>query len=443
MKPQRTIVIAGAGSLRTLALVHDASLLARQHGGLRLVLMDTHRERLQAMERLCRLMPEFDPGLITLAATTDFARAVDGADMVQVVIRVDPAAEVRAVAACARHAIHGDDTYGPSAIALGMRTVPVLLKMARVMERRCPQAWLCVFSNPVTMNTDVLNRCTGIKTLGICGGVENFVSDMAHLHYDPETQPIPGLAWRGAGLNHFSWVTRDSTFNGEPIGDFLRRYLPSLDERRMPQWFLWLWNMERRVFEFTGQMPMNNGHCYHYFFWDECVAHIRERHASRPRHRARRRNPWTQRFRLARQAAIPHYWETLLGPNTQWHFDRFDPAIKAMFSMWHDLGWEVGLNVPNRGHVVDLPEGHVVETTCRVTAKGPQPLGIDAVPPMIKGLAQAVSRQQRMVADVMIDPTLKGFTEAVFADPCHRSLGSVRAVTSAIWQDFERHRPRR
>jgi 6-phospho-beta-glucosidase len=412
--------------------------LAKRYGPVRMVLVDVNQAKAEAMARLCRLMPEFDPAAMEIAATTAFDRAADGADMVQVVIRVDGAAEGRDHGLCTAHNIHGDDTYGPSAITLGLRTLPHLLKLARTMERRCPRAWLCVFSNPVTMNTDVLNRYTRIKTLGICGGVENFVSDIAHLHYDPAEQPMKGLKWRGAGLNHFSWVTTDSTFKGVPIGNWLRGYLPKLDESRMPPCFLPLWHMEKAVFEFTGQLPMNNGHFYHYFHWDECVAQRHQKAQRRPRRRLE--DPWKQRFKLAGQSSIASYWDTLFGAQPYALFDRIDPAVKAMFSMWYDLGWEVGLNVPNHGHVVDLPEGHVVETTCRVTAKGPQPLGIDAVPPVIKGLTRAVTYQQRMVAELMVNPTKRAMAEAIFADPCHRTLGTVLSVTNALWAEYERGR---
>lgn len=427
----RKVAVIGAGAIRTLRLVHGASQLSRQFGKSRLVLMDLDLQKAQAVERLCRLMPGFDPDAVELSSTSDLSSAIDGADCVYSIIRLDGRREGADKSVCLRHGCHGDDTYGPSAVMLAMRTAPVLLKMAREMEARCPRAWLCIFSNPVTINTDVLNRNSRIRTMGLCGGVENFELDMGHLHFDPPGG-LKGLKYRGAGLNHFSWITPDSTYNGERIADYLRRYLSTIDQSKIVPWCLW--EYERRVLELVGQMPMNNGHFYHYFMNDEVVAHGRAGMASPPASAAA--DPWKVRFELAQASSIDDYW-TRLG-FTQDDLNRSEVGLRAMWSMWYDQGWEIGANVPNRGHAVGLPDGAVVEATCKMTATGPEALQVDAIPPMLKGLLPAVAHQQRMVADLVVNPSKKGLLEAILADPCHRSIEPARAITDELWAAFDR-----
>jgi alpha-galactosidase/6-phospho-beta-glucosidase family protein len=438
----KKVVIIGAGALRTIRLVHGAMELSRQFGRSRIVLMDLNRQRAEAVERLCRLMPQFDPQAVELSVEDRFEQAIDGADCVYVVVRLDGAQEGWDKGVCLRHGYHGDDTYGPSAIMLGLRTGAVLLKMAREMEKRCPDAWLCVFSNPVTMNTDMLSRYTKIKTLGLCGGVENFRLDMEHLHFDPPGG-LEGLSYRGAGLNHFSWVAPGSTYKGECVYDYLRRYLPTVDQRKIVPWCLWPY--ESRVFEMTGRMPMNNGHFYHYFMYDEVVAEESKGFLTPPPAAAPAvpalpcpADPWQKRFELSRRTAIDDYWTTL--GFTVDDLVRTEVGLRAVWSMWYDQGWEIGANVPNRGHAVGLPNGAVVEATCRMTARGAEPLGIDAIPPMLKGLMPAVAYQQRMVADLIVNPSKKGLIDAVFADPCHRSLKSTYAIADELWAAFEQNR---
>jgi len=437
---EKKIVIVGAGSLLAFEIISSAARLAKTHGKVRIVLTDLDAGKAALVARLARRMPEVSPEFVHLSSARTLERAAEGADGVYTVIRACPAAvHQRDCEISLAHGFHGDDTYGPSAYMLALRTAPVLLNFAAIMQRQCPRAWFCVFTNPVTIMTDLLSRLTKIRTLGLCNGAENFERDFDHLHGDPP-EAIEGLKWNGGGLNHFSWVSRTSTFRGEPVHDYLRRYLATIDQRKLTPDMIW--HLEKPVFEFTGQMPMNNGHFYHYFLWDECLRGARKwvRQIHLDARRSKRPDVWMQ----MRQAAaggnktLPDFWERL-------PFLHRDPkhtnlGMRSLFSIWNDAGWQIPVNVPNRGHVKGLPEGAVVEATTRMTAHGPQPLGLDPLPPMLKGLMGAVAYQQRMVADWVLEPSQQGLKEIIFADPCHRSLASINSVAAELWKRHESKR---
>ncbi len=444
MNTQRKIVIVGAGSLKSLEVAASAALMAaEQKIKVHVVLMDLNVEKVRILAALAPRMPEYDPAHVQVTAADTFEQAVDGADAVYSLISVNPPAYGRDSGTCGRAGLHGDDTYGPSAAMLAIRNGRVLLKLAVQMEKRCPDAWFCIFTNPVTINTDVLWRNTRIKTMGLCAGAENFERDFDHFHGDPP-EIIQGLTWNGGGLNHFSWVSRESTFRGEPVADYLRRHLAGLDHKayckKVPEA---LWDLERPVFEFTGQMPMNNGHFYHYFLWDVLLkSRERGRKAWQRTYASGKTppsppDPWV----LLRQAAagsgkMPDFWTAL--PLEYRDVKRPNLGVRSLFSIWHHLGWRVPVNIPNNGHVRDMPQGAVVEVTCRMTAKGPEPLGLDPLPPMLKGLMPAVAYQQRMVADLVIHPSRQALKESIFADPCHRSLSAIHAVADEMWEAFEK-----
>jgi len=429
--------ILGAGSLKTLKVIRDIIRVFQPYNRVHVALMDINAEKAGTMMRLARLMQEFDPAVCKLSATDDFTRAADGADCIFCQFRLDMASEQWERRTCARYGYHGCDTFGPTSIALAMRNAPVILDMARTVERVCPEAWLLMFCNPVTMLTDILARYSHVKAIGVCEGAENFLSDWEHLHFE---QPVEGLDYRGGGLNHFSWVTRDSTYRGTPVADYLREYLPTIDEDKIAP--VCMWPKEKRVFEMTGQMPLNNGHFYHFFFYDE-IAEAARRGLERPPAAppaGPREDPWKRLIEISHRERVENLWDAI---GYHRSLGRTDVGVRAICSIHNNLGWTLAVNTPNRGHVVDIPESSVVETTCRLTARGAEPLGLDAVPPMVKGLTQAVSWQQRMVADFAVDPTKKGFIDAIFADPCHRSERSTLAVADKLWEALVKDFPKR
>ena len=427
----KKLVIIGAGSMAALRIVYRVCEYSKQFGPTCVVLYDRLAGRAQIMARLCRLMPEFDPDSIEVKVAADLSEALQGADAVYCMLRLDFGAEQAEVQSCLENGIYGNATFGPSSVMLALRHGPVMLDIARQMERHCPQATFFIFTNPVTMLTDLVGRYTAIRTIGVCPGVENIKSDMLQLHYD-SLGPIKGLVYRGGGLNHFSWVSKDSTYNGELLAEYMKKYINTIDESRVPPWCLWRY--EKPVFELTGQMPMNNGHFYHFFFYDEFVADEQQRLSANREKGQHAPDPWQERDRISRQTHIPGYWD-YFGVKGLGLFVEC-PGVKAMFSAWYDLGWEASVNIPNRGHVADLPEGCIVEATCRVMSKGCEPLGLDPIPECVKGITQAVAFHQKMVADLVLNPTLKGLKETVFADPCHRNLKNVEKVTSLLWDLF-------
>ncbi|MEI8242187.1 MAG: hypothetical protein WCI17_02850 [bacterium] len=437
---EKKIVIVGAGSLLAFEIISSAARLAKDHGKVRVVLVDLDAEKAALVARLARRMPEVGPEFMRLSSEKTLERAAEGADAVYSVIRACPAAvHQRDCEVSVAHGFHGDDTYGPSAYMLALRTAPVLLDFAAIMQRQCPKAWFCVFTNPVTIMTDLLSRLTKIRTLGLCNGAENFERDFDHFHGDPP-EAIKGLKWTGGGLNHFSWVSNESTFRGETVHDYLRRHLETLDQRKLTP--AMIWNMEKPVFEFVGQMPMNNGHFYHYFLWDQVVRGGRKwlRQMQVDAKRGKQPDVWGQMRQVVAggSKALPDFWEQL--PFLGRDLKHTNLGMRSLFSIWNDLGWQIPVNVPNRGHVKGLPEGAVVEATTRMTAEGAQPLGLDPLPPMLKGLMGAVAYQQRMVADWVLEPSKQGLKEIIFADPCHRSLASINSVAEKLWKHHESER---
>ena len=60
------------------------------------------------------------------------------------------------------------DSVGPGGIMRALRSIPVLLDIARDVEAVAPDAWLVNVTNPLTALCRSVTRETGVKTVGLC-----------------------------------------------------------------------------------------------------------------------------------------------------------------------------------------------------------------------------------------------------------------------------------
>ncbi len=70
------------------------------------------------------------------------------------------------------------DTVGIGGIFRALRTIPVLLDMAKDIECAAPDAWLLNYTNPMASLTGALLRYTDVKTVGLCHSVQVCTKDL-------------------------------------------------------------------------------------------------------------------------------------------------------------------------------------------------------------------------------------------------------------------------
>ena len=96
------------------------------------------------------------------------------------------------------------DTLGIGGIMRGLRTIPVLLDIARDMETLCPDALLINYANPMCMNQWALSRATEIKTVGLCHSVQGTAYELARdigIAYEQ-------VNYLAAGINHMAFYLK-------------------------------------------------------------------------------------------------------------------------------------------------------------------------------------------------------------------------------------------
>src|SRR3954470_14710109 len=150
------IVFIGAGSTVFAKNLIGDLLSFPELADSTLSLFDIDATRLHTSEIVAHRQAERLGGHPTIEATTDRARALDGADYVISMFQIggyQPSTVVD-FDVPKRHGLRQTiaDTLGVGGIMRGLRTIPVLLDLCREMEARCPAALFLNYVNPMAMN---------------------------------------------------------------------------------------------------------------------------------------------------------------------------------------------------------------------------------------------------------------------------------------------------
>lgn len=210
MKKLKAAII-GAGSTYTPELIegfitrHESLDFETFH------LVDINEKKLEIVGGLAKRMLESKGFRGEFLLTTDLDRAINGADYVFGQIRVGQmAARIRDEKIPLKYGLLGQETTGAGGFMNALRTVPVMLDIAKKIEKYSPGAWLINFSNPSGIVAEALLNHTNVKTVGLCNCPINMLKEIE------ATIGSADFEYDYVGLNHLSWIT-SVTQNGENV----------------------------------------------------------------------------------------------------------------------------------------------------------------------------------------------------------------------------------
>ena len=196
------VAIIGAGSTYTPELIEG---LINKKDSLpvnELYLMDIDDHKLKIVGGLCKRMIDAAKLDCKVELSNSLEKSLENADFVLTQIRVGKLpARVLDEKIPLKYDLIGQETNGIGGFFKGLRTIPVLIDIAKKMERLCPDAWLINFSNPSGMICDALLNHTNVKMLGLCNVPINMIDSLKKRLNLPEAEV------EYVGLNHLTWIT--------------------------------------------------------------------------------------------------------------------------------------------------------------------------------------------------------------------------------------------
>ena len=203
----RKIVLIGAGSaVFTRGLLADL-ISADDLGAWEISLVDVDEVALGVAVGLAELMVQARGAgdRISVRGTADRTQALPGADFVVTCVGVGGRdAWLRDHETCQAHGVFQPvgDSVMPGGISRLLRTVPVMVEVARDVVRLAPDALFFNYSNPMTANVMAMTRHAGATVVGLCHGMHHVQRELAQLI----DEPFERTSTLYAGINHLTFI---------------------------------------------------------------------------------------------------------------------------------------------------------------------------------------------------------------------------------------------
>ncbi len=415
------ITVVGGGSTYSPELMHGLAERADALGLAEVVLTDIDGPRLDVVGGFAqRLAARMAPKL-RVRTTTDLDEALKDADFVVVQIRVGgQAARLEDERLGLRHGIIGQETTGVGGMAKALRTIPVLLDIAKRTARLAPKATLINFTNPVAVVTEALLRhAPQVRTIGLCNiPLSQRMEIAAHLEVDPEDVVLDSV-----GLNHLSFVRGVTVKGQEVLPSLVKDVSKLLSSGHRPK------NIPDLDFpaELLTALNMIPSDYLRYFFMaPETIA---EQVADKQLRAQQVMEIEEELMGYYRDPCNDERPEALTKRGGAFYSHAAIEIIEALIS---DTGNRLIIDVKNEGTVPELPAEACIEVPCEVSKAGIRPLAQAPLPPEIRGLIQHVKAYEELTVQAALSKSRRDVYVAVLTHPLTKGAEQASLLTDEV-----------
>lgn len=427
------ITVIGGGSTYTPELVNGflnrlASLPVSE-----LWLMDITPERLKIVGGFAQRMADAKGSPFKVVLSTDQRAAVSGAAYVITQLRVGMMpARVADEYLGKRHGLIGQETTGIGGMAKALRTIPVVLNIAKDMRETAPGALLVNFTNPSGLVTEALFRyASDVPAVGVCNSA---ITTKMYMLKELEQSLGTKIESERArlltlGLNHLTWY-RGFTVDGEDVWPrLLEQYIAQLKQDPDPEWI-------PHLIESLRMLP--NGYLEYFYQTDRKLAAQEKWPPSRGEQVIEIEKS------LLRQYADPALTEPPADLMKRGGAYYSTLATQLIDSHYNDLGQEHVVNTRQDGVVPGWPADWVLELPCRVRRStlthpsGIEPLPAEPLPPVCFGLLAQVKSYELLTVEAAVHGDRNAAYQALLANPLGPKAGQAQAVLEDM---LETNRP--
>lgn len=368
------VAVVGGGSTYTPELVDGFAAL--EAGVDELMLVDPATERLEIIGGLSRRIFDRHGHSGTVSWTGDLDAGLDGADVVLIQLRVGGQrtrlSDETFPLDCG---CIGQETTGAGGLAKAMRTVPVVLDIARrARERANPGAWIVAFTNPVGIVTRALLD-DGHRAVGLCNvaiGLQRRLAGLLDV-------PAADLTLDHVGLNHLTWERAATVAGVDRLPELLAAHRDELAE---------LVGVPAEILEATGTLP--SYYLRYFYCHDEVVAEQRQA----PSRAARVADIERELLDLYRDPTLDQKPDLLSQRGGAFYSEAAVGLLDSLVGK--NPGAVHAVNVRNAGTLPGLSDDAVVEVSCEVDQLGAVALSTAPLAPDLAGLVAHVSAYEEL-----------------------------------------------
>jgi alpha-galactosidase len=428
------VAFIGAGSigftrglvrdLLTFPLLQDATI----------ALMDIDAERLEFARKSVQRIIDLGNYPARIETTMDRAEALQGADAVMVTILAGSTDVWRYDIEIPKQYgvdINVGDTRGPSGIFRALRTIPVMVEIARDMERYCPNATMLNYTNPMAMLCRAMQRESNIQLTGLCHSVQGTAGMLAGWI----GAPMDEITYTCAGINHMAWYL-NYRWNGKDAYPLIHHAISSNQD---------IYNEEivrnEMYLHLDYYVTESSGHNSEYNWWFRKRPDLIEKYCTH----GTGWNPGEYAYILKEYQERNHSWKAEV---EQWYasdnpisLERgLEYAAYIVNALQGGDAFQFNGNVPNTGLITNLPEGACVEVPVWVSKKGFEPVHVGALPPQCAALTNLSAQIEEMAVEAALTGDPRLVFQAILHDPLTAAVLSMAEIKQMVNQMFEQNR---
>jgi len=308
----------------------------------------------------------------------------------------------------------GQETTGAGGFMKAIRTVPVMLDIARRIEKLAPNAWLVNFSNPSGIVAQALLNHTKVKTIGLCNCFINMRAGLVN------AAGVKDFDYNYIGLNHLSWIT-SVIVNGENILD---RLIKTSDTRMK--------NVPDVDYddELLAAIPaIPSSYLSYYYLRDEQFRHCADSEKTRGEICAELEKS------LLKQYSDPDLHDKPKELEQRGGALYSTAAVSVVDAIENDKNEYHVVSVKNCGTLSFLEDTDVAELKCLVNRNGAAAAAVNAPDnPYITGLMQAVKAYEKLTVRAVVNGSRQ---DALAALMIHPLIGDYHRAKGVMDEMFE------
>ncbi len=424
------VTVIGGGSTYTPELLNGFLERQDEFPLDELWLMDIDAERLKTVGGFAQRMAKAKEARFKVILSTDQRKAIKGASYVITQLRVGQMHARREDEYLGqRHGLIGQETTGVGGMAKALRTIPVILDIARDMQSVAPNALLVNFANPSGLVTEALFRyAPQVAAVGVCNAtittkmeILKALNERMNLDIQPDDAHIKTL-----GLNHLTW------FYGFEVNG--RDYWPEIMEttieemrqtddpffdphtlealRMLPNYYLRYYYYTPKMLEKQNHWPPSRAEEVMKIETDLLTQYGEEDRTNPPEDLMKRGGA---------------YYSTV--------------ATQLLNAHYNDLDETHVVNVRHNGAVPGWESDWVLEMPCRVGRHGIFPIPAQPLPAVCTGLLTQVKAYEILTAKAAIDGDRHSAYQALLAHPLGPAADKIQAVLDDMLKTHQAHLP--
>ena len=439
------LAIIGAGStVFTKNIIVDL-LLIDGFKSIEIALMDIDKNRLEKTYEVLDIISKKMEASPKFTLHTNRKEALINADFVQTTIQVGgyKPSTVIDFEIPKKYGLNQTiaDTIGVGGVMRSLRTIPVLLEIAKDINEICPNAIWMQYVNPMCSNMIAINKSFPLlKSLGLCHSVQGTAEMIAE---DLE-ESIDDIEYLCAGINHMSFyqkITKIST--GEDLYPKLKKFgIDVLNDKKVSSRTNKIEDSGKHLHEKVRYEILNR---FGYFV-TESSEHFAE---YVPWFIKKGREDLIDKYKIPIDEYIDRckFYESLWEKIEQDTSQITEQEIKRsneyasyiMDGFTNNKPTVFYANVMNNGLIENLPMNCCVEVPCKIDSNGIVPQKIGKLPEHLSALMRTNINVQILTAEAALTKKKEHIYHAALLDPLTASNLSIDEIYSMVDELIEAH----